>query len=317
MKAKQLRLESGTLWRKTLDRTERALRIGALLPISTESTFINDSGVDFQVRMVSNLARKKEEKEGIAKNNGMLKKKQNPFLPYEDDMFVADISNTHVCLLNKFNVIDHHLLIVTREFEDQEILLTLRDFEAVWTCMAEFDGLAFYNGGEVAGASQQHKHLQMIPLPMVENGYRVPVETLFAAARFERELGVVPGLPLVHSFTRLAPGLVNQPSKAAEMVFRLYRNMLQTVGLNHCDAPEGARQSDPYNLLFTREWMLLVPRSEEFFGTISINALGYAGALLVQDELQLQMLQEHGGMAALKHTAITNITGYGETHQNM
>jgi len=317
MKAKEVRLESGTLWRKTLDRTERALRIGALFPISTESMFINDCGVDFQVRIVSNLARKEEEKKDIAKNHGMLKNKPNPFLPYEDDMFVADISDTHVCLLNKFNVIDHHLLIVTREFEDQEILLTLQDFEAVWTCMAEFDGLAFYNGGEVAGASQQQKHLQMIPLPMVENGYRVPVEPLFAAARFEHELGVVPGLPFVHSFTRLAPDLVNQTSKAAEVVFRLYRNMLQAVGLNRSDASEGARQFGPYNLLFTREWMLIVPRSEEFFGTISINALGYAGALLVQDEQQMQMLQEHGGMGVLKHTAITNITGDEETHQNM
>ena len=66
MKAKELRLESGTLWRKTLDRTERALKIGALLPISTESTFINDCGVDFQVRIVSNLVRKKEENKDIA-----------------------------------------------------------------------------------------------------------------------------------------------------------------------------------------------------------------------------------------------------------
>jgi len=307
MKAKELRLQTGTLWRKTLDRTERALRIGALLPISTESTFIKDCGVDFQVRIVSNLARKEEEKKDIAKNHGTLKNKPNPFLPYEDDMFVADISDTHVCLLNKFNVIDHHLLIVTREFEDQEILLTLKDFEAVWTCMAEFDGLAFYNGGEVAGASQQHKHLQMIPLPMGKNGYRVPVEPLFAAARFERELGVVPGLPFEHSFAGLAPDLVSQPSKGAEVVFRLYRNMLQTVGLNPSGAPEQTRQSGPYNLLFTREWMLLVPRSEEFFGKISINALGYAGALLVQDEPQMRMLQEQGGMAVLKHTAITNI----------
>jgi ATP adenylyltransferase len=173
--------------------------------------------------------------------------------------------------------------------------------------MAEFDGLAFYNGGEVAGASQPHKHLQMIPLPMVENGCRVPVEPLFDGARFERELGIIPGIPFVHSFARLAPGSVNQPSKAAEVVFRLYRNMLQTVGLNPSDAPEQARQSGPYNLLVTREWMLLVPRSEEFFGTISINALGYAGALLVRNERQMQMLEKHGGMAVLKHTGIALI----------
>ena len=41
----------------------------------------------------------------------------NPFLPYDPDLVVADISDTHVALLNKFNVIDHHLLIVTRCFK--------------------------------------------------------------------------------------------------------------------------------------------------------------------------------------------------------
>ena len=46
-------------------------------------------------------------------------------------MFVADVSDTHLCLLNKFNVIEHHLLIVTRKFEHQETLLTVRDFQAV------------------------------------------------------------------------------------------------------------------------------------------------------------------------------------------
>ncbi len=34
-------------------------------------------------------------------------------------------------------------MIVTRRFEDQEELLTLRDLEAMWACMAEFEGLAF------------------------------------------------------------------------------------------------------------------------------------------------------------------------------
>ena len=34
----------------------------------------------------------------------------NPFLPYEEDLYVCDLSPTHVCLLNKFNVVDHHFL---------------------------------------------------------------------------------------------------------------------------------------------------------------------------------------------------------------
>ena len=81
--------------------------------------------------------------------------------------------------------------------------------------------------------------------------------------------------------------------------------MLQAVGLNRTHEPEGSKQTAPYNLLFTREWMLLVPRSKEFFGSFSINALGFAGALLVQNEQQMQMLKEYGGMAALIHTAVT------------
>lgn len=295
IRTKNLKLETGTLWKKTLERTEQALRTDALLPIQTESTFMKDGGVDFQVRIISNIVRKAKEK------------KANPFLPYEEDMFVSDISETHVCLLNKFNVIDHHLLIVTRAFEEQENLLTLKDFEAIQTCMAEFEGLAFYNGGVVAGASQRHKHLQMIPLPMTEKGPRVPVEPLFANVRLEGNLGVVPGLPFVHSFSSLDTDTVQEISKGAEILFKLYRDMLQAVGLNASHEPEERKQSAPYNLLFTRDWMLLVPRSEEFFGTFSINALGFAGALLVQNEQQMEMLKEHGGMAVLRHTAITSV----------
>ncbi len=304
MEQKELGFEPGTLWKKTRYRTDNALKTGALVPITTEGMFIYDSGVDFQVRIVSNLARKVEEKKVQEEHRNTHKKKPNPFLPYEDDMFVADISDTHVCLLNKFNVIDHHLLLVTRVYENQELLLTLKDFEAILICMSEFEGLAFYNGGKEAGASQKHKHLQMIPLPMAETGPRIPLEPLFANARFDGRLGLVPGLSFLHSFVIFDPNVLEDISKAAETVFRLYRDMLWKVGLNRSEEPEENRQSGPYNLLLTREWMLLVPRAKEFFGSSSINALGFAGALLVRNEEQVRMLKEHGCMAMLKHTAV-------------
>jgi ATP adenylyltransferase len=50
--------------------------------------------------------------------------------------------------------------------------------------------------------------------------------------------------------------------------------------------------------------MLLVPRSREFFEGISINSLGYAGALLVRNEEQLEVLKRCGPMTALKNTAL-------------
>ena len=40
------------------------------------------------------------------------------------------------------------------------------DFDALARGLAAIDGLAFYNGGTVAGASQPHKHLQLVPVPL-------------------------------------------------------------------------------------------------------------------------------------------------------
>jgi ATP adenylyltransferase len=71
------------------------------------------------------LSRKAENRERRDREQSATGERFNPFLPCEQDMFVADVSRSHLCLLNKFNVIDHHLLIVTREFENQECLLRI------------------------------------------------------------------------------------------------------------------------------------------------------------------------------------------------
>jgi len=63
----------------------------------------------------------------------------------------------------------------------------------------------------------------------------------------------------------------------------------------------------PYNLLVTRQWLLLVPRSQEFFEGISINALGFVGALLVKEVAQLAMLRKQGPMSALQHVAVPRV----------
>ncbi len=47
-----------------------------------------------------------------------------------------------------------------------------------------------------------------------------------------------------------------------------------------------------------------MPRSREHFGSISINALGFAGALLVWDEEQLRALRAAGPFTALRETAL-------------
>ncbi len=297
-------LQKGTLWQKILRVTDKALSTGALLSIPTEYEFIEDCGMRFFVRMLSNLRLKDEAKQQQEKESAATGVQVNPFLPYENDLFVADISDTHVAILNKFNVVEHHLLIITRRFEDQETLLTPDDFKALRTCMSEYHCLGFYNGGVAAGASQPHKHLQLVPLPLAPEGPQVPIQPLLAAAKFDGAFGTVPAFPFLHVLAHLESGIVESPPDAAEKTFELYCAMLRRVGMTSPDKEGLQRQSGPYCLIVTRDWMLLVPRSREFFESISINSLGFAGALLVRDKEQMERVKSCGPMTVLKEVGL-------------
>lgn len=299
-----LRLQPGTLWPAILRQTEHALRRGALRPIETTQALIDEGGVRFIVRQVSSLARKEQTRQerNVKSGEGSV---VNPFLPYDPDLFVADISDTHVALLNKFNVIDHHLLIVTRRFEPQEALLDPADFAALTACMAEFDGLGFYNGGAQAGASQQHKHLQIVPLPLGASGLPLPVESVLASASMEGPIGTLPGLAFRHAFAHLdepGPG-------ASHAAFDRYRALLESLGLEAIEVNGELHQSAPYNLLVAPRWMLLVPRSAECVEGISVNALGFAGSLFVRDTAQMQVIRRLGPMTVLQRVAVPQVMG--------
>ncbi len=298
--------EPGTLWESIQRTTTDAIGCGALHPIPTDSAFISEGGVDFLIRIVSNLTRKDEAKRQQQQVSNSAKKQPNPFLPLEKDLFVADISDTHVAVLNKFNVVDHHLLIITRRFEDQETLLSVKDFVALWTCMVEYDGLAFYNGGETAGASQRHKHLQMVPLPLATVGPKVPIEPLLRINHCSDPIGFSAQLPFIHALARIDSSHLVSPRLIAKSTHALYKRMLEMVGIETDTEPTSELQSKPYNLLVTRQWMLLVPRVTEYFDTISINALGYAGALLVRNHREMQFLKARGPLEALKRVSVDN-----------
>ena len=294
----------GTLWKLIQERSGRAKKLGALHAIQTTSEFVQQNNLQFLVRIVSNLAKKNREKIEKKLRDA---RTNNPFLPYDENLWVTDISPTHVCLLNKFNVIDYHILLVTRTFEDQESLLTAVDFEALWTCMAEFDGLAFYNAGSKAGASQQHKHLQIVPLPLASNGLTVPIEPALITIKDQKGIGISSRLPFVHAISAVQPQWRADVQQGAEETLHSYYSMLKAVGLlkDETKKPLGA-----YNLLMTRDWMFLIPRSKEFYDSISINALGFAGALLVRNEEEMQKVKQVGPLNILQAVAVYPIHSF-------
>ncbi len=284
-------LTPGTLWPQAQRQSQLALQTGALQSIPTTYCWLEDAGIRFLVRVLDNLARKERAaaKQQRSPNPG------NPFLPYEPDLFVTHVSPTHLVLLNKYNVVEQHLLIVTRAFESQDELLTRADFQALALCLVEQNGFAFYNGGKLAGASQPHKHLQLVPLPFIPEVSGLPIEPWVTGAQGN-------AFPFQHAVAPLSSLNFAQPEAATDGLYETYQSLMHSLNL----WPETSNPKMPlqaYNLLLTRDWMLIVPRSQDSYQGISINSLGFAGALLVKSATQLEQLRQIGPMTLLASVA--------------
>ncbi len=289
-------LTPGTLHAQLIHRTQQAKHSGALQPIATDYELLTDGGLTFIVRIVTNLERK-------AKALKTPKPKDfNPFLPYDDDLFVSDLSDQHLGLLNKFNVVDHHLLMVTREFVSQDTWLDVADCLALAIVLRELEGLAFYNGGWAAGASQTHKHLQMVPLPFIPDRPDLPISPVIAAASLQ-SIGQSQTLPFVHAIASLSLDWTAPSHTLAPQLLTTYHELLAAIGLPW--QPDTADATGAYNLLVTRDWMLMVLRSQPSFENISINSLGFAGSLLVRNPQELEHLKQIGPMTILKNVGVS------------
>lgn len=289
-------LAPGTLWPRIRLQTQHALECGALEPIPTLYEWVEQEDVRFLVRVLANIQRK----EAVGQQRS---KDFNPFLPYDPNLFVADLSATHLVLLNKFNVMDHHILIVTREFACQDSLLTSSDFQALAIGLAEMDGLGFYNGGQIAGASQRHKHLQIVPLPFAPDGSPLPLEPLMLEPLTPEKVGRNPRLPYRHAIAHLNTLDFTQPLSVAETFLRQYQQLLSALKL--IENSDSTEPMGAYNLLVTRQWMCMVPRSRESIAGIPVNSLGFTGALLVKNPAQLAQLKALGPLTVLTEVGYT------------
>lgn len=267
-------IPAGTLRARIAAKARDALAHGSMQPIATELHVVEDGGVRFAVRVGEGLASKPL----ASTPEQSLRLRPDPFVPpYDVHLFVGDLSPTHVCLLNKYNVLDEHVLVITRAYEPQEALLTPADFVAWWRCLNELDGLGFYNAGALAGASQPHKHMQVIGARLGEGPQRTPMDALLSRG----------SLPFAGAQCRF--------NANAHTAHADYLQLLAQI--------DRAGPNKPYNLLVTRSWMWAVPRTRGFYAGIEVNSLGFAGALLAKDHAQLQIIRNEGPIALLQHVS--------------
>jgi ATP adenylyltransferase len=266
-------------WADVVDRADAALASGAMHSFECALEFVQDAGVEFVLRVATKFP---QGENAAGRTAAAPELPRDPFDDPDPALVVRDLTPTHRALLNKFSVLREHLLIVTRKHEDQRELLNARDFEALALCMADAEVLAFYNGGTEAGASQAHKHLQVVTLPLSPR-HSVPMDALLSEK--------TDALPFRHAAARLAPGQVARP----EAMLETYRELHRRAGL---EAPR------PYNLLVTHEFMLVVPRARDKFEGISINSLAFAGSFFVRDARHAHTIAAAHPMSVLKSVAM-------------
>jgi ATP adenylyltransferase len=276
----QRELPPGTLWPLLTDTSLSAETSGHLKSTRTDIEHIND-GLNYEVRILCEARQKPHNFSKSLSEKGAEKRDSsvNPFLPYDPAMFVARLSSGHALLLNKFNVVNNHYLIVTETFEHQEEPLQLKEFEAITEVLPEFTQLFFYNSGREAGASQPHRHIQALPIDSL------PVDNVLKS--LPENPARLSGLPFDHLIVSLNPP--EESGLKASDCLNHYQHMMDKLNLRNKDG-----SLKPYNFLMTRQWIMLVPRSAGRYNGVSVNALGYAGLLLVKNRETLEALKKTG-----------------------
>ena len=293
-------------------RTGHAIASGDLQPIDAEQVVIEDQGLPFIVRWVAALAAKDAAagggpqtpdaggKSAVILPGGPRDPDFNPFLNPDPALLVGPVGEHHTTILNKFPVCLHHLVLARRVFAEQRTPLEDTDFHALATLLSEQGGLGFYNGGAAAGASQRHKHVQWIP-----------------AAPGNASLGLLAaGLPdtsapdavvrhpalagLAHGFVRVEAGRGTDPAAGARTMARAFAQACRALNLQ----PDADGLLPPCNMLVDGDWMLLVPRSQEHFQGVSLNALSFGGTVYVRDPAQIDAIRAAGPLRALASVGI-------------
>lgn len=165
-------------------------------------------------------------------------------------------------------------------------------------------GLAYYNSGPISGASQPHKHMQIVPLPLAED--HPPVVPLWTL--------VVPddGVVDIHSFPCVAFGSPIPASEVdtnTEILEKLYSKLLErTKTFMHSKLRTTTADNDDddnddefsYNFLMTKDFMLIVPRRCEYDGSVGCNSVAFAGSFFVRSKEELDYVSTRGPMNILK-----------------
>ncbi|SCU95475.1 LAFA_0G00606g1_1 [Lachancea sp. 'fantastica'] len=257
-----------------------------------------ESGFQYVVTHAPSLLKKPERADAEAS-------KRDPFAEPEPKLTVSEDLyglGKYKLLLNKFPVVAEHLLLVTRDFKPQTAPLDPQDLLTTYRLLQDLDDedeqlrhLAFYNCGKTSGSSQDHKHLQLLKWPQKFVAFQ---DRLCSGKdHFVPNVRSEPLQDKKLSFAHFVVPLPEDPEDVTEDLLAMtFVSLLQrTLTFFQDWSNERPNMETGYNVLMTRQWLCLVPRSHSKSSELDIgfNATGYAGLVLVKhEEVWNKILQE-------------------------
>lgn len=200
------------------------------------------------------------------------------------------------------------------------------------------DYVVFYNCGRDGGCSRLHKHMQLIPTPPDSLASFLDADTpsksvsipqpdgtttaAAAAADSGSPNAAEPGVPFHWFYHRFATKDNEQSSATARTpdsnqikptdLAKVYADLLQqaaAVGRGRSEHNEDTSlpgaAACPHNLIFTRRWMLVVPRRRGAVKKgIAANAIGMLGVIPVASREEMESWIELGPVHALKELGV-------------
>lgn len=169
--------------------------------------------------------------------------------------------------------------------------------------VGEGELFAFFNSGEFSGASQPHRHIQLLPVARMREGLEDGEWDVLA----KRLVGEERDLPFTTFAEHIEPGM--SPRELRDAYLRLYRRACDAVGrhLKKHDIADGAQDQEKgpalisYNLALTRHAIIICPRladgapvwdNGEVVGKLALNGTVLAGTALVKDIVEWDALRK-------------------------
>ena len=204
-------------------------------------------------------------------------------------LLVATLNDSHILVIGKFCVIGPHLLLLTKDsYRRQRKSLDADDLAAAYSVITTLNPqhFAFYNCGLAAGASRQHKHIQILPRP----GPMFPDKP-----DFDRSM-----IPF-RFFLRYLEDVDQKPGQLAHIYSELLAQARVVLNIPN-------DEDCPHNMVLVREWILVIPRRSNDFNGVTANSAGMMGYVWLGKSEELDRWKRVGPVLALAGLGIPSGT---------